>query len=149
MWRLETHCVFSVPQILDINLCLLKLFENITRVRCFFLYNSVDTITAFVIQSNISGFSFLFALLYRPARRHPMLWRNKKRRKLNDRKIKNQHGKWWKCLHSEHIINLHDEHYGAEGIATARFRPNGVATRGETNLEHRRELNKYVDTPVN
>ena len=68
---------------------------------------------------------------------------------MNDRKIKNQHGKWWKCLHSEHIINLHDEHYGAEGIATARFRPNGVATRGETNLEHRRELNKYVDTPVN
>jgi len=35
MWTLETHCLLSVPKIVDIDQYLLKLFENMTGVRFF------------------------------------------------------------------------------------------------------------------
>ena len=40
MWTSETHCVFCVPKIMDIDQYLLKSFENITGVRFFWI--SVD-----------------------------------------------------------------------------------------------------------
>ena len=85
MWTSQTHCLFCVPKIVDIDQYLLKSFENITGVRSFWTtvyvwYALVDLKVKIKIYAPITGSKY---------------WANKNRPFVTSCSLKDANAQYW------------------------------------------------------